>query len=119
MKLQWNNLYVYNQKPKGEVEFSFDWSLEAQMHPIIREALPIHEGMLCKFSASPNKKLSKIINVQPNTPNRKGLYKQSLFSLNSVHKVYDKRRRQSGTKYVLIEVTLTPKAAMLEAMVLE
>lgn len=89
------------------------------MQPIINEAFPIQEGILCKFNVSPRIKLSRIIKVQPSNPNKKGLYRQSLFSLNKVQSVYDKRRMHRGTKYVLIDVTLTPNAAMFDAIVLE
>lgn len=55
----------------------------------------------------------------PIRPIKNGLYAQSFFSLYKHHTEYVSRRQQSGIRNVLIEVTVTPKAARFEAMVFE
>ena len=57
--------------------------------------------------------------TDPIRPIKNGLYVQSFFSLYKHHTEYVRRRQQRGIRNVLIDVTVTPKAAKFEAIVFE
>ena len=57
--------------------------------------------------------------TDPMSPIRNGLYVQSLFSLYRHHTEYVSNRQHRGIKIVEMLVTVTPKAAKLEAIVFE
>ena len=89
------------------------------MTPTMSSPLPIQDGMLWSCNYWPNKKLSKIISTAPTIAIRKGLYNQSRLVFQMLQMEYVSKQQQSGIRYVLILVTLHPKAAKLLDIVFE